>query len=282
MATGEIHKASVDALVGQIQIPPRPSLLQDLQAEMAKADPDPHKIAGIAAQDVALTAAVLKVVNSPLYGLSRRVDSISQAVALLGLTSITTLVTGLVARQAIKSDGPSMVRFWDVSTKRAMVLRYLARKLRIGSVDVAQTFGLFCDLGIPLMMQKFSDYIDVLQVANNCLDRPFTAVESAKYKTDHALVGAVMARTWGLSPEIAVAIRMHHDHTVYERAAVMETAKDLVAMGVLAEKIIQDYTGQNHTVEWQQGGAAALRHLMLSEHDFDELKDDMHEAFAND
>jgi HD-like signal output (HDOD) protein len=238
-ALDELNEAGVDALVSTLSIPPRPSLLQDLQTEINKEDPDPQAIARITSQDVALTAAVLKVVNSPFCGLRRRADSLSQVVQLLGLKPLAALVTGLVARQALKVEGPSMVRFWDVSTKRAFTMYHLSRKLRIGQPDVAQTFGLFCDLGIPVLLKKHPDYFETLATANTDSGTSFTDVERVKYRTDHALVGAIMAKTWGLSPTISLAIRLHHDYAQMGNPSTPSQVQDLIAMCLLSERIIQ-------------------------------------------
>lgn len=277
----QLDEAGVDVLVKSIQIPPRPSLLEDIQLEMKKDDPDPARIAQLASRDVAISGAVLRVVNSAFFGLNRRAETLGQAVALLGLRQVSTLITGMVARQAINGDGPTLTRFWDVSTKRAHAMQFLARKLRGVEPDVAQTFGLFCDLGIPLLMTRFPDYMKTLADANNEDTRSFTEVEHAKHNTDHALIGALMARSWGLSQTVAMAIRMHHDYSIFNNVGVPGIVQRLVAMGVLSERIIQSYAGQNRSAEWEKGGAGALELLDLTSEDLDEHMDDLHEAFSN-
>jgi HD-like signal output (HDOD) protein len=275
----QLDEAAVDTLVKSISIPPRPSLLEDIQQEMKKDDPDMRRIASIAGRDVALSAAVMRVVNSPFFGLSRRAETMDQAVAMLGLRQMGALITGMVAREAIKGDGPSLTRFWDVSTKRSFAMQHLARKLRGVEPDIAQTFGLFCDLGIPLLSQRFPDYMQTLAVANLDETRSFTAVEQEKHKTDHALIGALMARTWGLSQTVALAIRVHHDYSVFNDVGVPTPVRRLVAMGVLAERIIQRYAGLNRSAEWEKGGTGAMELLDIIESDLDELSDSIHDAF---
>lgn len=274
----ELTEASIDELASSVLIPPRPSLLQDLQKELGKEDPCPNKIASIASQDVALSAAVLKVVNSSFYGLNRRVDTLAQAASFIGISALASLISGLVARQALKSEGPAMTRFWDVSSRRAQLLHRMSRRLRIASPDVAQTFGLFCDLGIPLLVKKFANYMDTLALANTSADKSFTEVEQSRHRTDHALIGAIMAKTWGLSNTISGAIRVHHDYELLASSLITVDMKHLVAMGLVAEHVIQEFTGLNKTVEWTRGRDYALGHLELSEYDLAELKDDLLDA----
>jgi HD-like signal output (HDOD) protein len=279
VAVKQLDEAGIDNLVKSINIPPRPSLLQDLQVEMKKDDPSLKTIAAIVGRDVALSAAVLRVVNSPFFGLSRRAESMDQAVNMLGLRQVGTLVTGLVARQAIKGDGPALTRFWDVSTKRAFCVSQMARRQRTCEPDLAQTFGLFCDLGIPLLMQRFPDYADTLHMANEAEHQSFVQVEQARHGTDHALFGALMARSWGLSQSVALAIRMHHDYTIFQRPETPAVVRTLVAQGLVAEVVIQRYAGLNRSVEWLKGGEAALAELDLDARALEDLCDDFHDAF---
>ena len=97
------------------------------------------------------------------------------------------------------SDGPTLTSFWDVSGKRSNAMRCLARELPGVEVDIAQSFGLFRDVGIPLLMQRFPEYGWVLRDCNSNPGRSFTEVERAQIETDHALVGSLMARSWGIS-----------------------------------------------------------------------------------
>ena len=274
----ELNKATIDELASSVLIPPRPSLLQDLQNELALEDPCPNKIATIASQDVAVSAAVLKIVNSSFYGLNRRADTLAQAASFIGISALASLISGLVARHSLKSEGPAMTRFWDVSSRRAQLLHKMSRRLRLASPDVAQTFGLFCDLGIPLLVKKFQNYMDTLALANTTADKSFTEVEQARHRTDHALVGAIMAKTWGLSDTISGAIRVHHEYELLASSLMTKEVKNLVAMGLVAEHVIQEFTGLNKSVEWTRGREHAMEHLGLQAYDLAELKDDLLES----
>ena len=177
--------------------PPRPATLLDLQAEIAKDEPDFSRVTRLVASDVALTAAMLRIVNSPAYGLTRQCDTVDQAVRMVGLKQIAAIVTGVMLRKALRTDGPQLTRFWDVSSKRSFALSRLAPDLGGGTVDVdvAQSFGLFCDVGIPLLMQRFPDYGQTLKASNDEKVRLFTDIEQDRHHSDHALIGSVMARS---------------------------------------------------------------------------------------
>ena len=169
----------IDAVLSGIAIPPRPALLTELQMEMSGPDPDLGLIARLVGGDVALTAAVLRTVNSPFYALSRKAATMPEAISLLGLRQIGALVTGFVLRKSIGAEGASLTRFWDVTAKRSFALARLARGLRGVDADTAQIFGLFCDAGIALLMQRFPGYAATLAAANHDRDQPFTRIEQA-------------------------------------------------------------------------------------------------------
>ncbi len=110
-------ESDVDALIRSIVVPPRPALLAEVQAEIDADDPDVGCIARLIGRDVALTAGVLRSVNSPFFALSRKAGSLAEAIALLGLRRIGALVTGFALRQAVRGDRAQLTRFWDVSGK---------------------------------------------------------------------------------------------------------------------------------------------------------------------
>ncbi len=281
-AEQQLGSPETDALIKSIGIPPRPATLLALQNEIALDDPDLRRVAQLVASDVALSVALLRIVNSSAYGLSRRSETVAQAITMLGLKQVSAVVTGLVLRKVLPCDGPQLTRFWDVAGKRSHAVVRLARGLRWGvDADLAQSFGLFCDVGIPLLMQRFPDYGSTLKACNAEPERSFTAVEQAHHHTDHALIGAMMARSWGLSETVCLAIRLHHDYSIFRDPAAPEPVVRLVAMGLVAEIAIQRFARLNRSVEWDKGGDGAAGALMLSDADVDEWIEQLLGDFAH-
>lgn len=265
-----------------IRIPPRPSLLVDLQRELAERDPSPRKIAHIISNDVGMSGALLKLANSPFYGAARKAKSVEQGINFLGIDTCSAMLIGLLAKQAIDHGGAALNHFWDVSARRAQAVVFMSRKLRIAPPDIAHTFGLFCDIGVPLLMQRFPDYAGTYDEASNDPAAAFTAVEEARHRTNHAAIGCLLARNWGLSADVAWAILLHHDYAVLEDEATDDAIRSLVALCLLAEKGIQRYLGNSSSLEWNKGGERACRHLGLSDEETEELLDELHEMFDSD
>ena len=168
-----------DALLRSIRIPPRPSLLVDMQRELAQDDPSPRSIARIIGNDVGMSGALLKLANSPFYGAARKAKSVEQAINFLGINQCAAMLTGILAREAVGANNPAMNQFWEVSSCRAQALVFISRKLRLAPPDIAHTFGLFCDIGIPILMGRFEDYGQTLDICNGAASRKFTDIEDA-------------------------------------------------------------------------------------------------------
>jgi HD-like signal output (HDOD) protein len=272
----------VDALIRSIRIPPRPSLLADLQRELASSDPSPAAIGRIVASDVGMSGALLKLANSSIFGGRRKAKSIEQAILFLGINQVASLMTGLLARRAIPANSAALASFWEVSSRRAEAMVFLSRRLRIGEADVAHTFGLFCDTGVPLLMDRFPDYAGTYAAASLETERPFTALEEERHNTSHTAIGTLLARNWGLSEDVAWSILHHHDYAVLDDANTTPTVRSLVALSLLAESAICKYQGDAESLEWNKGGAQAMAYLGLSDEETAELLDELHEAFHVD
>lgn len=267
----------MEHMLKSIGIPPRPTILVDLDAEARKAEPNFRKIEQLVASDVGLSATLLKTVNSPFYGLRNKASTISQAISVLGLSTLTRTVTGLLLRQVFSKPGQiDMERFWDASAKIALITSHVARKLPGMNRDEAHTFSLFQDCGIPVLVQKFPDYKATLGIANQSRDRTFTAIEDERHQTNHATIGYLLAKSWNLPKNLCSAIRFHHDfEMISESHAILPTeSQNLIAIALLAERIIQLHSGKAASAEWDKGGKAALHHLGLSQEEFDEIADD--------
>ncbi|MFD2450958.1 HDOD domain-containing protein [Ideonella paludis] len=183
-----------------IAIPPSPAILERMRNAMASAEPDLNEIANIATSDVAMSAQLIKSANSPAYNTGQPVQTIGQAMNRLGLDITAAEMTRFIVAHALPVRSAQLTRFWERSSKRAVAMGFIATKLPGMSLDVAHTYGLFCHVGMPVMLQSVRGYAGTLVEANARIDRSFIATENANHRTDHAVVGALVARMWKLSP----------------------------------------------------------------------------------
>lgn len=276
----ELDKSRKNGPLQNIVIPPCPHLLTRLQAAMAEAEPDLNEVAHIATSDGAMSAALLRAANSPLFAAGQPAQTIGQAMNRLGLQQTAAVMTGFLVQRAIKVNSPQLLRFWERSTKRALAMAFMAAKLPGVSPDLSHTYGLFCHVGMAVMAQSVRGYLGTLVEAHARIDRPFVATENANHRTDHAVVGALVSRVWRLSPTVTAAIRLHHDLETLEESRAQSEVNTLIALGLLADFFMHRHEGLEQDVDWRNHGQAAMDWLQLSGDELSTWEEELAEILA--
>lgn len=278
--SAELQQARSQGALREIRIPPCPELLKRLRAALALPEPDLAEVQAVAAADVAMSATLLRVANSPVHlGDGQRCATVGQALTRLGLDESVALMSAFLLRHAIPTPGTQLLRFWERSQKRAQAMAFLARQLPGLDAEVAASHGLFCHVGIPVLMQQLRGYGGTLVEAAARVDRPFIATEDANHRTNHAVVGALVVRTWGLPPLLMASVRLHHDFSLLaERGADAEVVA-LVAAGLLAEQLMRAHEHLPPDADWQAHGEAAMAWLQVSALDLQDWSDQLETVF---
>ncbi|MDR3323451.1 MAG: HDOD domain-containing protein [Zoogloeaceae bacterium] len=259
-----------------ITIPSCPAILTQLMTELRSPVTSNKKIAGLIIQDVGIAAMVIRSANSPLISGNRRIESISDAVNLLGFGSLANLVHEALLQNSIGDNHASLERFWDSSRYTAIASSKLAAIIGHVSPDTAYTFGLFHDCGIPLLAQRYPDYKTVLREANQNAERMFTAIEDEAIGTSHAVLGYYLARSWGLSDAVTQGILNHHDYAQLEDPRnIASDAHRLIAINVIAEYVARTHLRTAHDTEWTKALSAVAFFFGQSSADISDLADDV-------
>src|SRR3990167_2272732 len=246
----EIETAKAAGTLRDIVIQPCPALLTDLRVEFNREDPEPATIAKIASRDVGPGGAPRPGGPTPPF--------------------------------FPPTPPPTRPRgdfFATPPPRRPYAMGYTARQMYGINADIAHTCGLFCHVGLPIMLQGLPGYEATLAQAMQDQQRTFTQVENYAHRTDHAVVGAIVAKTWRLPPIVAIAVRLHHDFTVLRDDHIPAEVRTLVAMSLLAEHLVALHEGQTEHVEWDQYGAACLAHLHVSEVEIEHWLDALQAQF---
>lgn len=264
-----------DIAVKGVNFPACPAILSELSTELQKPAVNAKRVTKLIKQDVALAAIVIKSANSPLIAANRCIDSISDAIPLLGFGQISNLV-----RQALlKNSGTTPTgfeRFWDTSRYTAQAASRIAVTTHRVSPDSAYTFGLFHDCGIPLLAQRYPEYKDVLRVANEDSQRIFTDIEEEAIGTNHAILGYYLARSWGLPDAITHGILNHHDYAqLFNSPSGVNVSHTLIAINVMAEWVARTHLRSVHDCEWSKAREAVAYCLGRLPSDVDDLADDI-------
>ena len=167
--------------------------------------------------DPALTIKVLRVVNSSLFGLSREVSDLSQALALLGTKPLKLLVLGFSLPEGL-FDGVAaeiLGRYWRHTLVKAVAAREISETLCGQSGDEAFIAGLLQDLGILLLIQALGEpYVRFLEKVH-ASGGDLAACETESLGFDHTMLTARLLHEWGLPDVMVEAVRS----TVLEPAA---------------------------------------------------------------
>jgi len=275
---GDPAEAEALALMASVPIPPQPGLLLDLRRTAQDPRSNAESIAKLVSRDVAVSAAVMRCANSSFFGLRSKVRSIRHAISVLGATNVINIVASVCFKGAVKEAGNvPLPRYWDTATAVADATAYLAKRLGSVTPDVGYTAGLFLDCGIALLAQRYPRYKTVLREANGATAEKFTQVEDRHLQTNHAVVGYLVSRAWGLPEEVREAIRSHHDAEEFlhrERSRYTDT-DTLIALLKLAEHIEAVFSKRHEQAEWERLKDLVLEHLGLSEPDYEDIRDDL-------
>jgi putative nucleotidyltransferase with HDIG domain len=207
---------SLKKIVSQIEsLPSLPTIYTEIIAEMQSEDPSIKKISEIIEKDVSMTAKILQVVNSVFFGLSQRIGNPKQAVMLLGLETIKSLVLSV----KIFSEFSQKKYSWfdiDAIFKHSISVSSYAKaivkneKMDQDLINYSLMAGLLHDLGKLILATNFKDtYQQVLTESQNS-DHQLWELERETFGTSHAEIGAYLMGLWNLENPIIEAIAFHH------------------------------------------------------------------------
>ena len=279
----DLKEEQIRHVLQGIKIPPQPQILVDLQMEQVMPDPDLNQIAKLISQDVGLAGTILKIVNSSVFGLANKITSVQQAVHMLGLNSVVNIVNGISIKSELSDEAiVALNRFWDTATDIAVVSVDIAKQIHYRSPDEAYALGLFHNVGIPLLMEKFPDYLDVMEQAYKLESARIIDAENACYNTNHAVVGYYTAKSWNLPLHICQVIADHHSVSkVLGDSDDSETdIKTLLCILKLAEHICGNYRilgRQQEDHEWQLISEKVLVYLGLGSYDLELMEENFAE-----
>lgn len=210
-----------DIAVGADRLPTIPDVYAELRRELQLPEPSVERVGKLIRADPAITIRLLTLVNSSLYGLRAEVGDVAQAVALLGLPTVSSLVLAAgVYEQAQALDQQYIRVMWAESLRVAWMAKAIARDAGLSRSDVetASFGGLLHDLGDIVFLSNWPREFLAIQPGDR------DAQEIAAFGATHADVGAYLTTLWMLPDDVVETIAHHHSPSASRWAAVVSPA----------------------------------------------------------
>lgn len=210
--------AELEELIdGTVSIPTIPTVLTEITEIFNSPDGSAKQAGEVIEKDAAIATRVLRLVNSPFYGLKNPVSNINLACSILGLRAIKNLVVQATVLQTFGSS-PEVRDFdanwlWDHSFKTAVACRMLADRSPVANGmarEDAYTCGLIHDIGKLILIDSQADrFAEALRMSRG--DKlPLAKAEGEVFGFNHAHVGGLLANRWKLAPNVQAAVMYHH------------------------------------------------------------------------
>jgi putative nucleotidyltransferase with HDIG domain len=165
--------------------------------------------------DPILVTRLLRLVNSPYFGLVARVESISKAVVYVGMKNLRNLVTVEALRELYtgrEGEGFSRKNLWLHSATVAILAEMIAKRIFGQEGEDYFLAGIMHDIGLIVEDQLQGEQLLAACGLYQPGEKPLHVCEQKTIGTDHCQVGAALARDWKLPEEVLAAIRSHHDY----------------------------------------------------------------------
>lgn len=266
VASTRIESMSVltDEIVKSItSLPQFPENIVQIQRLIADPDSQIVDIARYISTDPAMTADLLKLVNSAAYMMSKRVDNIADAVKLVGLRGIKNLLYSYGTLKILDDGAADKRKLWDHSYRTAYYAYNLAKNFKAnikGLLDDAYVGGMLHDMGKIIFSSVHPELLD--RIRSFCKDKsiPPETFEGIAGGMNHAEIGARIAEKWNFPDCLVAAIRFHHEpslesgdfrdvvHAVYMANIFTEYEAGNIAYEQIEPSVLQDYgfTSEKH------------------------------------
>ncbi|MHC4728259.1 MAG: HDOD domain-containing protein [Planctomycetota bacterium] len=255
-------------------------MLDTIGKEMATID----ELGNIIEKDQTIAARILKIANSPFYGLRSEVTSINHAILILGLRTIRSLVLSVSTRSIYKRFGITEQKIWEHSVGAAIASKIISGGLGNEITEISFTGGLMHDIGKVIMNNESPDVFSevMMKTYNDGVDA--TTAEEDIYGYNHSEVGSKVAEKWGLATTLVEIIDKHHLAN-----CKLEEIGDKLLAGSIASVNLADYVCRFQGIGYRESDDTIVLHelpsavfLKIDKDRAVALVEQIQEAYANE
>jgi putative nucleotidyltransferase with HDIG domain len=207
------QNVDLQTLINEVKdLPPLPAIIMQAMEVVQRPDVPITTLQRLISQDQALSAKILKIVNSAMYSLYREVSTVSHAISVLGVETVKALVMAAAVEYVFQSSKDLSQKLMSAhSWATALGARAIARRVYYENIEEALISGLMHDIGKPVMMQNLTDrYEPILNEVSSGRNNFFDA-EMRAFGFSHAHVGALLAQRWNFPAQLVEVVRFHHE-----------------------------------------------------------------------
>jgi len=195
-------------------------------------------IGKVISEDQGLTARILKLANSPLFGYFAKIETISQAVTIIGIQQVRDLALALSVMDVfagIPKELINMEQFWRHSIATGLTARLIATSQRESNLERFFVAGILHDVGRLIMFIRLPEVCMGMLEECKASKRLLYQLEREQLLFDHADVGGNILRKWKIPPSVAEPVEYHHKcHRAgqYPRETSLLHLADVIAHGL--------------------------------------------------
>jgi len=212
--TPEIHFKVTEEIMKEIEdIPALPDNIKDIRMLIKDPDSEIKDIAKTISRDPGLTASIMKLANSAGYVTMNRLETIDEAIKIIGIKGINTLLIATGVQKVVETRYKRYEAVWNDSYKRAFYAQLIAKRLNESSKlgDQVYLSALLADIGKIVMLSLQSGIIDKIKKINGfkgMLDS--TLIEEISLGISHSSLGALICKKWNFNESLIKTIELHH------------------------------------------------------------------------
>lgn len=214
--TDLLQNSNLKCFISRLKcVPSLPLLYQQVTSELQSTDPSALRLGEIIAQDMAMTAKLLQIVNSAAYGTYAPISEPRQAILQMGLDTVQSMVLSLGIFSAFDSHlmGPGQTeRLWEHTVSVSRFSKTIASSQGIAGRDLDQynSAGLLHDIGKLIMAS--ADPVQYRRIVASAISTGtrLEVLEFQEFGCTHAEVGAYLLGVWGLPTAIVEAVAWNH------------------------------------------------------------------------
>ncbi len=220
-----------------IDVPAQPESLVKLSLLLADDEVNLQALSALITSDMALAAAVLKAVNSSMYGLSGRVQSVQQAITYLGTREVAA-VTFEMGLKAVFPAAPELDPLWERASARGLLMGRIGQAIGVDPW-ASHSAGLFEECGKAVLFRHAPQrYKPLLRAAEN--DEDLLLLEHDEFGVSHDALGAALCETWGLAPAAVHSVRFHVMVNATLQLPLQVQRRAICAISAIANAMMRD------------------------------------------